>query len=111
MISFPTWIRRRRAAVPADAQEPSPKPFDLGSFSLRARLVGGFAGVLALTAAVSAVSFVFQEITLRSFYEVTQVDAKAADLAANSSVAMLVARRNEKDFLLRYKDYGLQEAK
>ena len=90
MISFPTWTRR---------------------LSLRAELAAGFAAVIALTIVVGAVSLFAQARSIDAVNKLVAVDTRIADLSLASNVAMLKARRAEKDFLIFQKEFGFEEAR
>jgi methyl-accepting chemotaxis protein len=71
----------------------------------------GFAAVLLLTIIVGATGL-FALNTIRGRVETsTTVDARMEKLANLIQISLLEARRNEKDFFLRYKTDGLEEAR
>jgi len=90
MISFLTWTRR---------------------LSLRAELAAGFAAVIVLAIVVGAVSLFAQTRSTDALSKLVAVDTRIADLSLASNVAMLKARRAEKDFLIFQKEFGFEEAK
>lgn len=83
--------------------------FDL--FSLRAKLVGGFSAVIALTLLVGAISLLSQDYSRTAVESYFGTEDRIADLALKSNAVMLKARRYEKDFLLNVRELGYYEAK
>src|SRR5438876_7931677 len=79
--------------------------------SLRAELAIGFVAVIALTLIVGAVSLLAQYRSVRAVDELLTVDGRLAELSVRSNVAMLKARRAEKDFLLFQSEFGFNEAR
>jgi methyl-accepting chemotaxis protein len=75
------------------------------------KLVTGFAAVLILTIVVGATGL-FALNTIRGRVETsTTVDARMEKLANLIQISLLEARRNEKDFFLRYKAEGIEASK
>ena len=79
--------------------------------SLRAELATGFAAVIALTLVVGFVSLFAQNRAIEAVNKLVAVDGRIADLSLRSNVAMLKARRAEKDFLIFQKEFGFEEAR
>src|SRR5438552_3911964 len=79
--------------------------------SLRAQLAIGFVAVIALTLIVGAISLLAQYRSVRAVDELLTVDGRLAELTVRSNVAMLKARRAEKDFLLFQSEFGFSEAR
>jgi len=79
--------------------------------SLRAELAIGFIAVLALTLVVGLVSLLAQYRSVQAVNKLVAVDGRIADLTLASNVAMLKARRAEKDFLIFQNEFGFEEAR
>ena len=79
--------------------------------SLRATLIAGFGIVLVLLASVGTLAIMGERATIADFNKLLAVDIKMADLSQKSVIAMMKARRYEKDFLMLYREFGFQEAK
>ena len=82
-----------------------------GRQSLRAKLAAAFTALIVLMLLIGGVSFLG---LLRSSTEIrgyVDKDDRIADLSLRSSTAMLKARRNEKDFMLKVGDLGFYEAR
>jgi diguanylate cyclase (GGDEF)-like protein len=82
-----------------------------GRFSLRTKLAGGSIAVVALTLLVGGASLWSQQRTLETIETYIDVDGQIAELSLRSATAMLKARRHEKDFLLKVRDFGFDEAR
>src|SRR5258705_8451297 len=78
--------------------------------SLRAKLATGFAAVIALTLVVGFVSLFAQNRSIEAVNKLVAVVGRIADLSLRSNVAMLKARRAEKDFLIFQNEFGFDEA-
>ena len=83
----------------------------LGGWSLRARLLAGFAVLLLLTVAADGVALLGQRHAQQSLDGFLHVDKRIAELTAEARAELLRARRSEKDFLLRVREYGFEEAR
>src|SRR6202166_3998838 len=68
--------------------------------SLRAELATGFAAVIVLTLVVGFVSLFAQNRSIEAVNRLVGVVSRIADLSMRSNVAMLKARRAEKEFLI-----------
>ncbi len=79
--------------------------------SLRAELATGFAAVIVLTLVVGFVSLFAQNRSIEAVNKLVAVVGRIADLSVRSNVAMLKARRAEKDFLIFQSDFGFEEAR
>ncbi len=79
--------------------------------SLRAELATGFAAVIVLTLVVGFVSLFAQNRSIEAVNKLVAVVGRIADLSLRSNVAMLKARRAEKDFLIFQSEFGFQEAR
>ena len=66
---------------------------------------------LILLSAVAAAALVMQGQVDSKVEELNSVDTRIVELALKSDNAMLMARRAEKDYLLRYKSLGFEEAR
>ena len=80
------------------------------NLKLGGKLIVTFAGIIVLTILVSIVALISQDNTQDAVNQLVQVDGQIADLSQSSQTAMLEARRREKDYLLRYKDLGFEDA-
>jgi len=79
--------------------------------SLRALLATGFAAVIVLTLVVGFVSLFAQNRSIEAVNKLVAVVGRIADLSLRSNVAMLKARRAEKDFLIFQSEFGFEEAR
>src|SRR6202171_436953 len=79
--------------------------------SLRAELATGFAAVIVLTLVVGFVSLFAQNRSIEAVNKLVGVVRRIADLSLRSDVAMLKARRAEKDFLIFQNEFGFEEAR
>ena len=79
--------------------------------NIRNKLLLAFGIVLALTVAISATAVISQNNADAIIGELLDVHVHSSKLALHSNEAMLMARRNEKDYLLLYKDLGFEEAR
>ena len=79
--------------------------------SLRALLATGFAAVIVLTLVVGVVSLFAQHRSIEAVDKLVAVVGRIADLSLRSNVAMLKARRAEKDFLIFQSEFGFEEAR
>lgn len=77
---------------------------------IRAKLAIGFLAVLTLTLLVSGVALYTQYQTQNTLGQLLNVDIYIAQLANDSSIAMLRARRAESSYLLHYKELGFEVA-
>jgi diguanylate cyclase (GGDEF)-like protein/PAS domain S-box-containing protein len=80
-------------------------------FSLQAWLAIGFNTVIALTLVVAAAALLTQERFVGAVHKLLAVDGRIASLSQGSNIAMLKARRAEKDFLIYRREFGFDEAK
>src|ERR1700682_911754 len=78
--------------------------------SLRAELASGFIAVIVLTLVVGFVSLFAQNRSIEAVNRLVAVDGRIAELSMRSNVAMLKARRAEKDFLIFQNEFGFAEA-
>ena len=81
------------------------------SLSLRAALGLGFGSVLGLFVLVGTVAVISERSTVGDFNRLLAVHVMTAELGQKSVSAMMKARRYEKDFLLKYREFGFGEAK
>jgi diguanylate cyclase (GGDEF)-like protein len=79
--------------------------------SLRAELATGFVAVIVLTLIVGLVSLFAQNRSIEAVNKLVDVVGRTADLSLRSNVAMLKARRAEKDFLIFQSEFGFEEAR
>ncbi|MFC5303373.1 EAL domain-containing protein [Azospira restricta] len=92
-----------------EAAPEAPRWFDRRT--LRARLAIGFAALIALTLAVGAVALVSHRFALDAVDTFLDRDKRIAELCLASNAAMFKARRAEKDFLLKVREFGYEEAR
>lgn len=78
---------------------------------IRNKLLVTFLLMIGLTGLVSAVAIITQNNMNTAVDALVDIDTKKAQLALETDTAMLMARRGEKDYLLRYKDLGFDEAR
>ncbi len=78
---------------------------------IRNKLLAAFLVVIALTAIVGGVAVVSQNSTQATMNEMLTVDVQMSELALEIDVAVLHARRAEKDYFLRYKELGFEDAR
>jgi diguanylate cyclase (GGDEF)-like protein/PAS domain S-box-containing protein len=74
-------------------------------------LLGGFAIVLLLGLLPTLYSQWAEDQSSRTVNRFVDIDHRIADLSLTSITRMIKVRRNEKDFLLTYRDFGFDEAK
>jgi diguanylate cyclase (GGDEF)-like protein len=74
-------------------------------------LATGFAAVIVLTLVVGFVSLFAQNRSIEAVNRLVAVVGRIADLSLRSNVAMLKARRAEKDFLIFQSEFGFEEAR
>ncbi|MBI3376323.1 MAG: EAL domain-containing protein [Betaproteobacteria bacterium] len=79
--------------------------------SLRAELAAGFAAMVALMIVVGMVSLFAQDRSVGAVKKLLARDGRIAELSVRSKVAMVNARRAEKDFLLFQREFGFDEAR
>jgi len=81
------------------------------STSLQRRLTIGFLAVVALILIVGTVALLSQRFASRSVDQLLAREVMVADLIRQSQEALLQARLNEKEFLLRYQFLGFLESR
>jgi diguanylate cyclase (GGDEF)-like protein/PAS domain S-box-containing protein len=81
------------------------------SFGLRASLLIGFGIILGLLTFLGVLAIMGERSTIADFNKLLTVDMKMDDVGQDSALAMMKARQYEKDFLLRYREFGFNEAK
>ena len=79
--------------------------------SLRARLLGAFVLVMALSLVPAVMIEQAEEAALAALDRVVQTDKRVSDLSLRGIATFLNARRQEKDFLLYYREFGFKEAR
>ncbi|MBI1920884.1 MAG: EAL domain-containing protein [Geobacter sp.] len=79
--------------------------------SLRAKLAAGFIGVIAVSLLGAGVSLLSQQRMRLAVAKFVNVSHPIDELSLDSNVAMLKARRHEKDFYLKVNEFGFQEAR
>ncbi len=96
-------------SFPTSTDMPILRYFDL--LSLRAKLFIGFSALTALMLVAGAVSIISHREALESVRRYLAHDRRISEYSLQSSALMLKARRNEKDFLLKVREYGYEEAR
>ncbi len=81
------------------------------NLKIKSKLIGSFGFVIALTVLLGTSSWLGEAHVQNTVHRFLKVENKIAKLSSDSEVAMLTARRKEKDFLLRYKTEGFDKAK
>ena len=105
-------IKSQLADGQAGAQSPGDNAITgYRRLSLRAELATGFAAVIVLTLVVGFVSLFAQNRAIEAVNKLVAVVGRIADLSLRSNVAMLKARRAEKDFLIFQSEFGFDEAR
>ena len=79
--------------------------------NIRTKLIAGFGATLILTTAALGLAMLTQKQVSGKVERLTNVDVRISELALESNNNMLMARRSEKDYLLRYKGLGFEEAR
>jgi diguanylate cyclase (GGDEF)-like protein len=82
-----------------------------GGWSLRARLIGAFVVLIVLTLVADGVSLLSHHRAQQALDAFLHGDNHIAGLTADARAALLRARRNEKDFMLRVQEFGFDEAR
>ncbi len=82
-----------------------------GNLKLGGKLIVTFFVIILFTIVVSIVALVAQNQIQNSVTQLINIDGEIANLSQQSEISMLEARRSEKDYLLRYKDLGFEEAR
>ena len=90
-------------------------PAKISAFSarltLRFKLIGGFSALIVLILLAGSFSLLSQHRALSAMKSYLDRDDKIGDLSLQSKSAMLKARRLEKDFLLKIREFGFFEAR
>jgi diguanylate cyclase (GGDEF)-like protein len=81
------------------------------ALSLRAKMTAGFAVLIVLALVAVGVSAMSHRQTLAAVNAFLDRDNRIAEITLESGAAILKARRNEKDFLLKLKEFGYDEAR
>ncbi|HEX6364367.1 MAG TPA: hypothetical protein VFZ93_15525, partial [Albitalea sp.] len=81
------------------------------ALSLRAKIGAGFAAVIVLAVGADVASLASHRQAVAAVNTFLDRDNRIAELTLQSSATMLRARRNEKDFLLKVREYGYDEAR
>ncbi|HEV8523551.1 MAG TPA: hypothetical protein VGQ71_03540, partial [Terriglobales bacterium] len=79
--------------------------------SLRARLALGFLLMILLIFAASGTAGWSHRYTIHALEKFFDKEDKIDNLSFKASVALLAARRYEKDFLLKVKEFGYEETR
>lgn len=81
------------------------------NLKIRGKLLSAFLLMIALSVAIGVVALVSQQNTAADSNQMVEVEGRIFSLSTASDNAMLMARRGEKDYLLRYKELGFAEAR
>jgi len=81
------------------------------NFKIRGKLILAFLIIVSLTIIISVIDLLSQHYMQTITTELLDVYEQVARLSLKSRNAMLMARRNEKDYLLRYKELGFTKAR
>jgi methyl-accepting chemotaxis protein len=81
------------------------------TWSIGRKLALGFGAIIILTLTVGAVGLFALNRVKTVVNSTTTVSARLETLSNLIEISLLEARRNEKDFFLRYKEQGIEEAK
>lgn len=79
--------------------------------SLRAKLAAGFIGVIVVSLLAGGVSLFSQQRMRMTVVRFVNIAHPIDELSLDSDIAMLKARRYEKDFYLKVTQFGFQEAR
>src|SRR6266516_6697557 len=80
-------------------------------FSIRSILLTGFALVIVMAILMAGLTEWSEDLAVGALSRFITVDNEISDLCLRSLAAMSNARRNEKDFILNYKEFGFSEAR
>ena len=83
----------------------------LKDLNIKMKLTIAFFLLIGLTTLVAAVAVTSQRNIQKNIAHLLNVDVSIGKLALESNNAMLEARRREKDYLLRFKEVGFEEAR
>ena len=78
---------------------------------IRVKLFVAFLIVILLAIAIAVTALISYNQTLVTAEDLVEVDVRLAELSLETKSAMLEARRSEKDYLLRFKELGFEEAR
>jgi len=78
--------------------------------TIRAKLLGAFASLIVLLLIVSTITILSISSLQNKFIALRDVTLRIGEFSESSRSDMLQARRSEKDYLLRYKELGFEEA-
>jgi len=81
------------------------------NLKIKVKLLSAFLLMIGLSLAIGIVALVSQSNTRAATDQMVKVEGRIATLSLASDNAMLMARRGEKDYLLRYKELGFEEAR
>ena len=79
--------------------------------SLQHMLFGSFTLLLSLLLSLGLFAIASEREAVALLSRILQVDMRSVDLSVNTTVAVMHARRNEKNFLLNHTEFGFDEAK
>jgi len=82
-----------------------------GSLSIRSKLMLAFFVMILLTLSVSAITLISQTIANKTIDDLVQVHGTIARLSLETEKHLRMMQSYEKDFLIKYKAIGIQEAK
>ncbi|WP_419175145.1 methyl-accepting chemotaxis protein [Desulfosediminicola sp.] len=81
------------------------------SFSIRSKLMLAFFVMILLTLSVSAITLVSQTIANKTIDDLVNIHGTIARLSLETEKHLRMMQSYEKDFLIKYKSIGIQEAK
>ncbi len=81
------------------------------NLKIRNKLITVFLVMIGLTIIVSVIALVSQSSAQNTVDDLLNTDVRITELSLKTDIAMLMARRNEKDYQLRYQDLGFEEAR
>jgi len=81
------------------------------NLKIRSKLIAAFIAMIIFSLIVSLTALIYQHQVQEKSVVRLKMENRMAELNAQTEIALLMARRAEKDYLLRYKDIGLKEAR
>ena len=81
------------------------------NLKIRSKLLVAFIVIISLTIIISVIDLFSQHYIQNTTTDLIDIYEQISELSLKSSNAMLMARRNEKDYLLRYKQIGFTKAR
>ena len=81
------------------------------NLKIRSKLILAFLVIISLTIIISGIDLLGQNYMQNITAEILDVSEQITKLSLQSQNAMLKARQNEKDYFLRYKQFGFTKAR